>query len=96
MGELFVRALPVVLLTVVVFFNNTYAWLLAATIGRGRLWLIALAFLVARDGRLPRLGQSFARAKPMLGNRPAAPRSRARSDRYAFRGDTRPAGQRCR
>jgi hypothetical protein len=45
MGALFVRALPVVLLAVVVFFN-TYAWLMAATISRSRLWLIML-FLVA-------------------------------------------------
>ena len=42
-GSLFVRALPVVLLTVVVFFNS-YVWLMAATISRSRLWL-ALLFL---------------------------------------------------
>ena len=43
-GALFVRALPVVLLTVLVFFNS-YVWLMAATISRARLWL-ALLFLV--------------------------------------------------
>jgi hypothetical protein len=43
MGGLFVRALPVMLLTVVVFFN-TYVWQMAASISRARLWL-ALAFL---------------------------------------------------
>lgn len=44
-GSLFVRALPVVLLTVLVFFN-TYVWLMASTLSRVRLWL-ALLFLVA-------------------------------------------------
>ena len=43
-GELMVGALPVVLLTVLVFFN-TYAWLMAARIAAVRLWL-ALAVLV--------------------------------------------------
>ena len=42
-GALFVRALPVVLLTVLVFFN-TYVWSMASTISRARLWL-ALLFL---------------------------------------------------
>jgi MFS family permease len=44
-GSLFVRALPVVLLTVLVFFN-TYVWLMAALVSRTRLWL-ALTFLFA-------------------------------------------------
>ncbi len=44
-GSLFVRALPVVLLTVLVFFN-TYVWLMASTLSRARLWL-ALLFLFA-------------------------------------------------
>lgn len=44
-GELFMRALPVVLLTVLVFFN-TYVWLMASIVTRARLWL-ALAFLGA-------------------------------------------------
>lgn len=43
--QLFVRALPVVLLTVLVFFN-TLVWTMAATVSRGRLWL-ALLFLYA-------------------------------------------------
>jgi hypothetical protein len=42
-GTLFVRALPVVLLTVLVFFN-TYVWLMAEYVSRGRLWL-AIGFL---------------------------------------------------
>lgn len=44
-GALFVRALPVVLLTVLVFFN-TYVWLMASIVTRPRLWL-ALMFLGA-------------------------------------------------
>jgi len=50
---MFVRALPVVLLTFLVFFN-TYVWLMAAIVSRARLWLalgflflIAAAFLVS-------------------------------------------------
>ena len=53
MGTLFVRALPVMLLTVLVFFN-TYVWLMAAIVSRARLWgalgflaLIAVAFVIA-------------------------------------------------
>lgn len=52
-GALFVRALPVVLLTVLVFFN-TYVWLMAEMVSRVRMWLaigflilIAAAFLVS-------------------------------------------------
>ncbi|GAS96056.1 uncharacterized protein RMCC_3022 [Mycolicibacterium canariasense] len=42
-GGLLARALPVILLTVLVFFN-TYVWLMAAYVPRSRLWL-ALLFL---------------------------------------------------
>jgi len=46
-GSMFVRALPVVLLTFLVFFN-TYVWLMAAIISRERLWLaIGFLFLIA-------------------------------------------------
>lgn len=51
-GSLFVRALPIMLLTVLVFFN-TYVWLMAAIVSRARLWsalgflgLIAVAFVI--------------------------------------------------
>lgn len=44
-GGLLARALPVILLTVLVFFN-TYVWLMAAYVPRPRLWL-ALIFLGA-------------------------------------------------
>lgn len=44
---MFVRALPVVLLTFLVFFN-TYVWLMAAIVSRQRLWLaIGFLFLIA-------------------------------------------------
>jgi hypothetical protein len=42
-GQLMLRALPVVLLTVLVFFNSP-VWLMAASVSRGRLW-VALLFL---------------------------------------------------
>lgn len=42
-GGLLARALPVILLTVLVFFN-TYVWLMAAYVPRPRMWL-ALGFL---------------------------------------------------
>ena len=57
------RALPVVLLTVLVFFNSP-VWLMAASVGRRRLWLamlflgtIAAAFLIT---------STFERIRPML------------------------------
>ncbi|HUO39901.1 MAG TPA: hypothetical protein VMU34_19590 [Mycobacterium sp.] len=69
-GSLMVRALPVVLLTVLVFFNSP-VWIMSATITRGRLWLallflgmIAAAFLIS--GTLDR-------AKPVLDAGTAAP-----------------------
>lgn len=44
---MFVRALPVVLLTFLVFFN-TYVWLMTSLISRGRLWLgIGFLLLIA-------------------------------------------------
>lgn len=52
-GNLFVRALPIMLLTVLVFFNS-YVWLMASTVTRPRLWcallflmLISVAFVIA-------------------------------------------------
>ena len=62
-GALFVRALPVVLLTVLVFFD-TYVWSMASTVSRGRLWLallflalIAIAFITSA---------TVERVRPML------------------------------
>lgn len=62
-GALVVRALPVVLLTVLVFFN-TYVWIMAATISRGRLWL-AIGFLVLFAAVFVVSG-TIERAKPVL------------------------------
>ncbi|OBF34931.1 hypothetical protein A5724_16310 [Mycobacterium sp. ACS1612] len=44
-GSMVTRALPLLLLTFLVFFNSP-VWLMAATVSRPRLWL-ALAFLIA-------------------------------------------------
>src|SRR5689334_8204900 len=44
-GSMVTRALPLLLLTFLVFFNSP-VWLMAATVSRTRLWL-ALAFLIA-------------------------------------------------
>ncbi|WP_227999771.1 hypothetical protein [Mycolicibacterium sp. P1-5] len=63
MGALFVSALPVVLLTVVVFFN-TYVWVLASTISQARL-AVALLFLFAVTIAFI-LSSSNSRAGPML------------------------------
>jgi hypothetical protein len=56
LGTLVTRALPVVLLTVVVFFN-TYVWVMASIVGRGRIWfavffLIGLASLFIASGTI--------------------------------------------
>jgi hypothetical protein len=63
MGALFVSALPVMLLTVVVFFN-TYVWLLASTISQARLAL-ALLFLFAVTTAFI-ISSSNSRVGPML------------------------------
>jgi len=62
-GDLLVHALPVLLLTMLVFFNSP-AWVMAATVSRPRLWLalgflylIAAAFLVSN---------TFGRVRPIL------------------------------
>ncbi|HUL98205.1 MAG TPA: hypothetical protein VLU24_01975, partial [Mycobacterium sp.] len=62
-GQLVLRALPVVLLTVLVFFNSP-VWLMASTVTRLRLWLavlflgtIAAVFLIS---------STLDRARPML------------------------------
>ena len=60
---MFVRALPVVLLTFLVFFN-TYVWLMAAIVSRGRLWL-AVGFLLVIAGAFLVSG-TLDRVKPML------------------------------
>jgi MFS family permease len=62
-GALAVRALPVVLLTALVFFN-TYVWLMAATISGDRLGL-AMAFLVSIAAAFV-ISATLERVRPML------------------------------
>lgn len=76
-ASMFVRALPIVLLTFLVFFN-TYVWLMAAIISRGRLWL-AIGFLAVIAGVFL-VSSTLDRVTPML----AAPGSLAEDqDRLA-------------
>jgi hypothetical protein len=62
-GTLAVRALPIVLLTALVFFN-TYVWLMAATINGERLSL-AIVFLLAIAGAFV-VSKTVERVRPML------------------------------
>ncbi len=69
-GALVVRALPVVLLTALVFFN-TYVWLMAATISGNRLGL-AMAFLISIAAAF--VGSAtWERVRPMLQSTTAVP-----------------------
>ncbi|EFG78833.1 hypothetical protein HMPREF0591_1173 [Mycobacterium parascrofulaceum ATCC BAA-614] len=69
-GALAVRALPVVLLTALVFFN-TYVWLMAATISGNRLGL-AMAFLVSIAAAFV-VSATVERVRPMLRSTAAPP-----------------------
>jgi hypothetical protein len=62
-GTMAVKALPLVMLTVLMFFN-TYAWIMAATISRRRLWL-ALLFLLTIAAAFVISG-TLERVRPML------------------------------
>ncbi|MDT5350922.1 MAG: hypothetical protein QOH91_4209 [Mycobacterium sp.] len=70
-GTLLIRALPVVLLSVLVFFN-TYVWIMSATISWDRLWL-ALGFLVVIAAVFVVTG-TIERARPMLQSATASAR----------------------
>ncbi len=70
-GALAVRALPVVLLTALVFFN-TYVWLMAATINGNRLGL-AMAFLVTIAAAFV-ISATVERVRPMLQSTAALPK----------------------
>lgn len=72
-GALAVRALPVVLLTALVFFN-TYVWLMAATISGNRLGL-AMAFLVSIAAAFV-VSATVERVRPMLKSTAALPGER--------------------
>jgi hypothetical protein len=62
-GSLVTRALPLLLLTILVFFNSP-VWLMAATISRQRLWL-ALTFLTVIAGAFV-VSVTTDRVKPIL------------------------------
>lgn len=67
---MFVRALPVVLLTFLVFFN-TYVWLMTALISRGRLWLgMGFLFLVAGSFLV---STTLDKVRPLLSGTDAGP-----------------------
>jgi hypothetical protein len=70
-GALLIRALPVVLLSVLVFFN-TYVWIMSATISAPRLWL-ALGLLVVIAAVFVISG-TFEKASPLLQSATASAR----------------------
>lgn len=72
---MFIRALPVVLLTFLVFFN-TYVWLMAAIISRARLWLAVLFLFVIAGVFL--VTSTLDRVKPMLAAPSTVAEDRAR------------------
>ncbi|TFV60666.1 hypothetical protein E4P42_04055 [Mycobacterium sp. PS03-16] len=82
-GHLVARALPVVLLTVLVFFNG-YVWSMAATISAARLWVVvafmaavAISFLVT---------SLLDRVRPMLAGAAADEQDHDRLDGSPFAG----------
>ena len=79
-GALVVRALPVVLLTALVFFN-TYVWLMAATISGNRLGL-AMAFLVSIAAAFV-ISATRERVKPMLQSTAVVPNDPKDTERLA-------------
>lgn len=72
---MFVRALPVVLLTFLVFFN-TYVWLMTSLISRGRLWL-GIGFLLLVAGSFLVSG-TLAEVRRLAESREALPGDAAR------------------
>jgi hypothetical protein len=73
-GTLAIRALPIVLLTALVFFN-TYVWLMAATIN-GRRLSLALAFLLAIAGAFV-VSKTVERVRPMFKSTASLPEGSA-------------------
>ena len=63
LGALLVRALPVMLLTVLVFFNG-HVWTMATTVSRTRLWM-ALLFLFAIAAAFL-VSNTLSRARPIM------------------------------
>ena len=74
-GNLFVQALPVVLLTVLVFFNAA-VWTMVSLITRPRLWLaLGFLFLIAAAFLL---SSTLERVRPILGSTDKSPDDDAR------------------
>jgi MFS family permease len=74
-GTMAVRALPLVMLTVLMFFN-TYAWIMAATISRRRLW-VALLFLFSIAAAFV-ISVTLERVRPMLRSTATLPKDSER------------------
>ncbi|GLP80851.1 hypothetical protein [Mycobacterium antarcticum] len=81
MGDLLVGALPVVLLTVLVFFNSP-VWVMASTISRERLW-VAVAFLVLIAATFV-VSRLLNRARPTLETATVSPRHAERLEGTPF------------
>ena len=80
---IFVRALPVVLLTFLVFFN-TYVWLMTSLISRGRLWL-GIGFLLLVSGSFLVSG-TLAEVRRLAATREVLPGDSARLADTPFEG----------
>ena len=80
---MFVRALPVVLLTFLVFFN-TYVWLMTSLISRGRLWL-GIGFLLLVSGSFLVSG-TLAEVRRLAATREVLPGDSARLADTPFEG----------
>ena len=74
-GTMAVKALPLVMLTVLMFFN-TYAWIMAAAISRRRLWL-ALLFLLTIAAAFV-ISATRERVRPMLQSTAVPPKDAQR------------------
>jgi hypothetical protein len=79
-GTLAVRALPVVLLTALVFFN-TYVWLMAGKITVERLWL-AILFLLSVAAAFV-ISTTVEKVRPMLRSTAAPPKATEGSEMLA-------------
>lgn len=87
-GSLILRALPVLLLTFLVFFNSP-VWLMASTVSRPRLWL-ALAFLGAIATAFV-VSVTVDRVRPIVADPKPVPDRAARLDGTPFAAMPEPA-----
>ncbi len=87
-GSLLLRALPVLLLTFLVFFNSP-VWLMAATVSRTRLWL-ALCFFLGAIAAAFVVSMTVDRMRPMVNAAQPDARHAARLDDTPVRGNAGP------